>query len=147
MNKERVKQLIQNNRLTLSDKEKASLNLIEMFEIVEHISREVMGDDTPVKSCLPIIEKPIKWMLPQDFANKYPFINWATLYHYKNYDPDFRKIVFRLRGKTRLQWHLNQKLALEFFIKQFEEKDCRHLPTWKKMKNIIFFMKSELQKL
>lgn len=147
MDKERVKELIHKNRLSLLDKESASINLIELFEITEHLANNAMGDLTPVTSCYPEIIRPINWISLEDFAKKYNFIHWATVYDFKNYDDDFKSICEKRKGKVRKTWHVNEKAALQFFLKLFENKDTTHPFILERMAPKIEMIKSELKKL
>jgi len=151
MNRQRVKQLLNSNIETLTRKENPSLNLIELFEITEHIAREMINDSTPIISRVPNVNaspKEISWMHFKDFSHKYKFITNETLHEKCSNDKNFSKFCKRERiCGSRLKFHLNEKEALQYFLDIFNQNNKKHPFINKKIAKNLEFIQAEFAKL
>jgi len=150
MDNQRVKNLLNSNIQSLSQKENPSLNLIELFEITEHVAREIMGDTTAIHSHVSKfepIERENSWITPQEFANKYKFVHWSVLYQMRKYVDDFSKTWELRRGLKRKIWFMNEKLALKYFIDKHLQDDTKNPSVMLCVGRNLEFLKKELEKL
>lgn len=151
MDRNRVKHLIENNRKTLLSKENASINLIDLFEITEHVAREVMNDTTPVISCQQQFNPVLQWITFKEFQVKYPFLSEESLLEMNRYCPEFKKFCAKRKRlgfpDRNHQWHIDQKLALGFFLKRWEDKDTTNPRIMKKMTPHIDRIKEIIQNM
>jgi hypothetical protein len=125
MNIKRVNQLIEKNRATLLKRPEATLNFFDLFEIVEHIYREVANDTTMVLSCAPTEEGQVHsdtTLTLSDFSKKYDFVKKDMLYELHQHNPEFQKMCM----KTGRFLCIPELQGLKFFMQLAKDPNCRN---------------------
>ena len=122
MNSKRVTQLLDSiKKDLLKEGDVKTFNVFDLFEVVESIARDYIGDETPVLNCAATNQEEISWISVSDFCKKYKFIGQSRMYDMLRYFPELRKLS-KQQGKHH-RYHLQERGTLEFFANLSEEKD------------------------
>lgn len=156
MNVDRIAELLDKNSKSLLTKENPSINLIDVFEIVERIARTFIKDnavipyyDAEIKKLQTPFEPILQWITFEDFADKYGFLTAECLYEMRRYSPEFQAMCIQTKrdeSDRAKRWHMDERRVLEYFLKRWREKDKTNPNIMNKMTSKVDFMEQELLK-